>query len=299
MVLWAHSAREMAGAGGGVALGPRHGLSEHCRSTASWAARFASVFGAGELAYALGLFHDAGKAGCAWQQRLVEVEGTANRVGVPHKEFGARLVFPAAGLAALAVLGHHGGLTDPQQLQTVLNEIAAAGDDQTAARFFQAIPEASGVRLRRGLFPQRWSRVEDKLGWEMRLRMVYSALVDADHLDTAAHRQGLTGPQVAAAVDMGELVDRFEDRRARLLGDAGGGGIAALRERVYRAAVDAAAGEPGLFRLTAPTGLGKTFAQGAFALHHAKRRGKRRVIVRQMYGRAGLDLLRKRILHPN
>ncbi|RJO77683.1 CRISPR-associated helicase Cas3' [Nocardia panacis] len=279
MVLGAHSAHQIPTASGGLTTGPRHKLGTHCRSTAEWAARFAAVFGAGELAYALGLFHDAGKAGRAWQQRLLVVEGTDNRVGLPHKELGARLILPTAGLAALAVLGHHGGLTSPQRLLAVLSEADSVDDDEIAARFYAEVPEAVGVRLRRGLFPQRWPRVADKQGWEMRLRMVFSALVDADHLDTAAHRHGSVGPRVAAAVDMGALAARFEQRRADLLAESATGEIAALREQVYQAAVAAAATGPGLFRLAAPTGLGKTFAQGAFALHHAARWGKARVIV--------------------
>jgi len=279
MVLWAHSARQAVRPDGGVVLGPRHELGEHCRSTAVWAAQFASVFGEGELAYALGLFHDAGKASCAWQQRLLAVDGTANRVGIPHKELGARLVFPVAGLAASAVLGHHGGLTDPEALRSVVDRQSRAEEQDAAARFFSAVPIAAGARLRRGLFPARWSAVKGKLAGEMRLRMVFSALVDADHLDTAAHRAGLPGPQVALPADMTELAERFERRRCELLAARPGGRVDGLRAQVYQAALDAAAGKPGLYRLAAPTGLGKTFAQGAFGLHHAARWGHRRVIV--------------------
>ncbi|MGQ4616283.1 CRISPR-associated helicase Cas3' [Nocardia sp. R7R-8] len=270
MSLWAHSRSDMSGV--------RHELDEHCRSTALWASRFASVFGAGELAYVLGLFHDAGKASCAWQQRLLEVEGTGDRVGVAHKQLGARLVFGVGGLGAMAVLGHHGGLANQSQLRDVLTSSLSDDDYEAAARFLFAVPEASGVYAGQRLFPARWARVSDKLVWEMRLRLVFSALVDADHLDTGAHRRGLPGPQVAPPADMRMLVKRFEQRRAEMLGDRSGE-IGQLRSQVYEAAVAASECEPGLYRLTAPTGLGKTFAQGAFGLHHAARRGMSRVIV--------------------
>ncbi|WP_157107522.1 CRISPR-associated helicase Cas3' [Nocardia amikacinitolerans] len=271
MTLWAHSRSEVSGV--------RHGLDEHSRSTALWAGRFAAVFGAGELAYVLGLFHDAGKAGCVWQRRLIEVEATVGRVGVPHKEVGARALRGVAGLAALAVLGHHGGMVSPAVLEQVWLDPDGVNDGEVLARFFQQVPEASGVRLGRGLFPTRWSGVREKLVEEMRLRLVFSALVDADHLDTAAHRRGLSGPQVAAAADMGALVRRFERRRAAMLGEGQGDGIGRLRSAVYQAAVAAAEEAPGLFRLAAPTGLGKTFAQGIFGLRHAAKWGKSRVIV--------------------
>ncbi|MEU1525521.1 CRISPR-associated helicase Cas3' [Nocardia rhamnosiphila] len=270
MELWAHSRS--------VVSGVRHGLGEHCRSTAWWAGWFAAGFGAGELAYVLGLFHDAGKASCGWQQRLLVVEGTGGRVGVPHKELGARLVFGSVGLAALGVLGHHGGMKDPVALQDVLGEVDE-DEWETVTRFLFEVPEASGVRVRRGLFPYRWGRVPDKLVGEMRLRLVFSALVDADHLDTAAHQRGLPGPVVAAPADMRGLVARFERRRAELLGGRDVGEVGVLRSQVYEAAVAAAERGPGLFRLAAPTGLGKTLAQAGFGLHHAAKWGKARVIV--------------------
>ncbi len=237
------------------------------------------MFGAGELAYVLGLFHDAGKAGCVWQRRLIEVEATEGRVGVPHKEVGARALREVAGLAALAVLGHHGGMASPAALEQVWLDPDGVNDGEVLARLFREVPEASGVMLGRGLFATRWSRVPEKLVEEMRLRLVFSALVDADHLDTAAHRRGLLGPQVGAAADMAELVRRFERRRAAMIGEEQADGVGRLRSEVYRAAVAAAEERPGLFRLAAPTGLGKTFAQGVFGFRHAARWGKSRVIV--------------------
>ncbi|MGV9823750.1 CRISPR-associated helicase Cas3' [Nocardia xishanensis] len=269
MDLWAHSRSEISGV--------RHGLADHCRSTAWWAARFADSFGAGELAYAVGLFHDAGKASCAWQDRLALVDGTRTRVGIPHKEFGSRLLAPVAGAAALAVLGHHGGLTNVPRMREVLRAPTGAADAQTAERFWRAVPEATAVLSGRSLLPPDW-RVEDAWVREMRVRMLFSALVDADHLDTAAHRAGLAGPQVAAPADMDGLASLFEARRHERVG-GNATEIGGLRAEVYQAAVAAASREPGIFRLAAPTGLGKTFAQAGFGLHHARAHGKARVVI--------------------
>lgn len=270
MDIWAHSCSAVSGR--------RHKLAEHCRSTARWAGWFAGEFGAGELAFAVGLFHDAGKASCAWQDRLAVVDGTDAPVGVPHKELGAHLLAPRVGPYAMTIAGHHGGLTDLAEFRAQLAKVAAEDSTGTTERFLRCVPEASPVLCGVGLVPAGWQARVGTLP-EMRVRMLFSALVDADHLDTGAHREGLQGPRVAPHAEMAVLVQRFEQRRAEAISTRGSGGVDGLREEVYAAAVAAASRGPGVFRLAAPTGLGKTFAQAGFGLHHAALFGKRRVVV--------------------
>jgi len=140
------------------------------------------------------------------------------------------------------------------------------------------MPEAAAL-LSGGesLWPRDWTGQAAEVG----LRLAFSALVDADFLDTAAHFHGLSAAGLvgATAVDMDELVRRFEVGRVRLLADRAPSPMDGLREEVFRAAVAAAAKDPGIFRLPAPTGSGKTLSAAAFALRHAARFGKARVIV--------------------
>ena len=58
LAIWAHSPN---------LDGLWHQLGEHLRGTAELASRFAEPFGGGQVAWWLGLLHDAGKASCDWQ----------------------------------------------------------------------------------------------------------------------------------------------------------------------------------------------------------------------------------------
>ncbi|SFO06733.1 CRISPR-associated endonuclease/helicase Cas3 [Amycolatopsis rubida] len=267
--MWAHSAN---------VLGRRQLLSDHARSTARLAGLFAGEFGAGELGFALGLFHDAGKACGLWQEGLLRAEVRGGRVGVPHKELGANLLRGVAGAAAMAVLGHHGGLTSLEDLRGLDSADAARGAAGVGS-FLDLLPEAERVLAGTpmSLVPVGW-RSGNTVA-EIGVRLVFSSLVDADHLDTAAHAQGWAGPRVRANADMAALRDRFEAARRERLAGRAGSPVDGVRERVYRRAVHCAADSPGVFRMPAPTGAGKTWASAGFALHHAARYGKRRVIV--------------------
>lgn len=269
--VFAHSANTAGG---------RHAFTDHAKSTAELARRFAEPFGAGDLGYALGLSHDAGKVDCAWQDRLLAAEVSGGRVGGPHWELGAKLLLPVADFAALAVFGHHGDLSKPSDLKGLAAKDLP--DERTNyARFVTLVPEIVSVLSGPQLIPQTW--LQDWSILEMGIRLVFSALVDADHLDTAAHFQGLDAPSVAAPADMPALLRRFENQRATMLAGRrarrGRSPLDADRSAVYDEVISHAQGPSGVYRLPAPTGSGKTITAAGFALHHAAHHGMARVIV--------------------
>lgn len=263
---WAHSVN---------LAGVRHRLRDHLLGTAELARSFGGAFGAGELTAALGLLHDAGKASCEWQGGLLRAEAMGGPVGLDHKSLGAQLLRPTSGPAVAAVLGHHGGLTDLSEVKNALD--SAPSDATVRRRLLAAVPEAAAL-LESGaqLWPASWA---DEATSEMGLRMAFSALVDADFLDTEAHFRRRSGPLVSAQRDMHALVQHFEWERSRMLAERDPSPIDEERRRVYDAAVAAAGTAGRIFRLRAPTGAGKTIAAAAFGLHHAARHAKSRVIV--------------------
>jgi CRISPR-associated endonuclease/helicase Cas3 len=268
--MWAHSAN---------AEGNRHALVDHLHGTARLAQQFAEPFGGGDAAFFAGLAHDAGKASCAWQQGLLRAEAAGGRVGVDHKTLGVHLAGARqAGLLQRVLHGHHGGLTNPEVVRCSLRD-----NDDTDGRQRRTEAEAALRELVPELFdpspvhlPQGF---HGPLEQEFLIRLLFSCLVDADGLDTQAHRLGLAAPRLQRPADMGELWERFQTRRKGLLLGRPASAVDRWRDDVYAATVDASVGPTGLYRLAAPTGSGKTLAAAGFALRHAVRHGKARVIV--------------------
>ena len=128
---------------------------------------------------------------------------------MPHKELGARLASSMAGPGGMAILGHHGGLGDRAEF---LDVAGRAVEFETRDRLVVEIPETSAlIDAAEPLLPTAWRH--DRMVLEMGLRLTFSALVDADHLDTAAHFAGLNAPTVNEPADMPALLVRFEAAR--------------------------------------------------------------------------------------
>ena len=111
----------------------------------------------------------------------------------------------------------------------------------------------------------------------MMIRMLYSCLVDADYLDTESF---MHSRQVVR--DSGEstevLCGKLEKYVAGWLENVNLESINGRRTEILKGCIEKGKENKGFFRLTVPTGGGKTIASLAFALEHAKKHGMDRVI---------------------
>jgi CRISPR-associated endonuclease/helicase Cas3 len=250
------------------------GLAAHARSVAALAAEFAAIFGWEGMARAAGLLHDAGKASAEFQAYI-----HGDRPGsVDHSTKGARIateLYPRvpARMLALCIAGHHAGLADPEDLERRLDPNHSIPD---ATRWTDHI-EALAPNSLRSTRPMRADKETSSFTQAFLVRMLFSCLVDADFLATEAFMSGGT-IQRGVAVGMDVLHARLATYMRGLETSADPTDLNALRAEIRAHALAKAAEQPGLFTLTVPTGGGKTLASLGFALAHARKHCKRRVI---------------------
>ncbi len=292
-----------------IAHGPAHGLVDHLRGVARLSAASLPAASApwGHLA---GLWHDLGKFRPGFQRYLrqdadAHVEGralvTADKT---HSAAGALHALDllrnqhgshgrAAGwLFAHLIASHHHGLYDHADLSDRLQgsgQLASRRErDEAIAVCAAACPEL--LDLPSGLNPpDLWAAIpgfaqREPLAQSLWLRMLFSALVDADFIDTEAYLDGKRAAQrsgFAPLVDHLARLDRHLDTLARRVHAAGRSHEPVMRARAQVLADCRAAASlpPGVFSLQVPTGGGKTLASLAFALRHAVAHGMERVIV--------------------
>lgn len=112
-------------------------------------------------------------------------------------------------------------------------------------------------------------------------RMLFSCLVDADYSVSASDKEPdylekNSGSQLNAEEALKVLYKHCEELRKSSKADSK---INKIRNQVFDICGDAGEKQPGLFTLTAPTGVGKTLAMLHFALRHCQKNKMRRIII--------------------
>lgn len=275
------------------ATGKTQPLSEHLNNVARLAGQFADEFGNSDWASLSGFWHDIGKFLLAFFNYIM---GKEKRT-VNHSTAGAVLAFekfgmerPEAKILPYIIAGHHAGLPDwdpddgggdllnrlyknPQQHIIDEDEITSIKQNPEANEFLnkplpKTIPMNKTARIKESyLYIQLW------------VRMLYSCLVDADYLDTEEFMEPSKAIMRGNYASLSELKARLDSFMQKKTKNALPTTVNLIRTEVLTECIDKASLKPGFFSLAVPTGGGKTLASMEFALTHALKYDKRRIIV--------------------
>lgn len=268
-----------------------HLLRDHLESVGILAKQHAAAFESGEWGLLAGLWHDLGKYAADFQAYIrsangfeAHLESEVIRGRVDHSSAGAihaiKQLGPSARPLALAIAGHHAGLAD---FDAELKPRLAAKEDRLRETRAGGAPgdlllnrtHPEPPAILRGLLPKEFGRRR----YELWIRLLFSALVDADFLDTEAFYDVARAEQRGDGPSIAELRGMLDEYLDSVAANALDGPVNRARAAVLRACRERAGDAPGLFSLTVPTGGGKTLSAMTFGLAHAERHGLRRVVV--------------------
>ena len=221
----------------------------------------------------LGLLHDKGKEKNDFQTyiRLMNELPTDSRTyqDKTHAYVGALLakrLFPVGYLfVAYALAGHHAGMPDFNSLEELLKK------DLPEEVSWDGLPDV----------PSPPSYLEQMQPSDLNhlFRLLYSCLVDADYLDTENFMMPGQARLRNNQTSLADLLPKLEVYYQNLAERSADTPVNRIRKQVQDVCRQAAERPSGVYSLTVPTGGGKTLSSILWAMLHAIRQGKQRIIL--------------------
>lgn len=281
-------------------------VREHLGEVASLSSVFADKIRLPSFGKLAGFLHDFGKYGKQFQDYIRSAEGQIdpNTNNIPinelkgkvdHSSAGAQLVWETmensdaiarlcAQVLVLCVASHHSGLIDclapdgkdkfnkrmaKNKEETHLDEVREVADKDIRIEITNLLQSPELInevkeQLKR-LFAEEPSLQIREFYCGILVRFLFSALIDADRL-SAAGRSAEMGSRKAGIPIWDDLIEKFE-RYINSIKPKNK--VDEIRSEVSMACREFAFREKGLYRLTVPTGGGKTLSSLRFGLHHA------------------------------
>ncbi len=266
-------------------------LIDHLNNVSKLAGEFGAKFGMRNVGEIIGKLHDVGKYSNEFQER---VHGGMYRVD--HSTAGAQLTRKLYSnfseitdlLISLPIMSHHSGLCDlGSSVDTPDRSTFRARMKRHNIPNYEAyqseiktIPPIDVAEIKDALtkLEQPASEKDLYLYLAVLTRLLYSCLVDADFLDT---ENFMSGQERKCGDSIDEIYKAAKERlhKKGWLKESSLTTLNGRRSFILRTAMEIGkTKDPGYFRLTVPTGGGKTIASLMFALEHAHKNHMDRII---------------------
>ncbi len=260
-------------------------LYNHLEGTAEIASKFAAEFNNSGWGKLLGLWHDIGKYSDEFQEYIKVNSGyeedDQRRPKTDHTSAAAILakdIYPNFFWQPIAycIAGHHAGL------HNWLPEIGVSGD-LSDRLMKQELLDKVRLKIPKELFENfnlnpPIGKPIDSNQMHLWIRMLFSCLVDADFLDTERFMNPESFERRGKYDSIIELKSRFEIYMEEMLKNVPISQVNTIRSKILNDCIESGELSPGFFSITVPTGGGKTLSSMAWALVHALKYNKSRII---------------------
>ncbi|MCF8136740.1 MAG: CRISPR-associated helicase Cas3' [Desulfotignum sp.] len=271
-----------------------HDLEDHLKGVAEIAKKFAAKFSCNDWLEAAALLHDMGKGSEAFQNKIKLKSGYDPEGHIkdgegqsPHSTHGAVWAYHEWGphigkVLAYLIAGHHGGLPDWTHTMGIGGNLEYRLKFDEVARLPELSDELIAELTNPLKVPDSIPELISKAEYEhfhLWIRILYSCLVDADFLDTERFMDFEKFENRGKHSSMTVLKKLFDAHMDCLTEKASKTPVNTIRSDILIQCRLQADKEHGLFSLTVPTGGGKTLSSMAFALEHAVKHNKERIIM--------------------
>lgn len=247
-------------------------IREHSENVAKLCVEFSRAWCREEYAYNLGLLHDVGKYQSDFQRRIRN-----EAIQVEHAFCGAieSNRYRLFGLD-YCISGHHSGLpdvgtrADTAEDATLLGKLKRKAQEYSAYREELALKTVGGAPF---LFELSKDRLQAQKQLAFAIRMLFSALVDADYTDTETYCTGKAREGINA--DLLACKEKIYERLNAIPTDTA---VRKARRNLLQQALSHKEENADVYLMNMPTGSGKTLSSMAFALEKAVSLGKKRII---------------------
>ncbi len=246
-----------------------------------------------------------------WEKRTERGISKKNS-GIDHAVYGAKYIYNLARelgvrrlfaeIIAYVCCYHHGGLPDCENIKLgrkrALEERISKIDDEQLAKVVKTFKEEVKIDLSQLLkdSAKELECVFQLMQYNMDLEVqrfnisiltksIYSMLIDADRLDSMCFEEERKISEFLEKCDMSiweRYNEKFEDYMKQLRSikplTEQEIKINLIRKEISDECFQSAQGKTGIYRLTVPTGGGKTLSSMRFAMEHNKRNRKQRIV---------------------